>query len=128
MASGRSLRAIASPSSPPNAPDQPPFCPAGATAVVVKLTFSGGVSAINGGPLQDDDVAMDAIQLVAADDDGNRFVFHPFALRDVDNDNHLDACFGPAVAQLELIRVAVDAQVFYSPQNAPNRAATVAVD
>jgi hypothetical protein len=113
--------------SPPGIP-QAPFCPAGQTAVVVKLTFSGGVTAINGDPLQDDPDAMDAIELVGIDADGNRVVLTPFALRDVDPDNHLDACFDDDAAGLTLDRIAVNSDVFYSPQNAPNPAGTVFVD
>ena len=71
---------------------------------------------------------MAAIQLMATNALGQRVVLNPFALRDDDNDNHLDACFGPEVAELTLIRVAVDSHDFFGPQNAPNRAAAVPID
>ena len=114
--------------SQPGDGSQGAYCPDAQTAVVVKLTFSGGVSGPNGGALQDDATAMAAIQLMATNALGQRVVLNPFALRDDDNDNHLDACFGPEVAELTLIRVAVDSHDFFGPQNAPNRAAAVPID
>ncbi len=102
------------------------FCPRARTASVLKLTFSGGVSGPQGGQLTDDDAAIKAIQIVALHD-GSPIVFHPFALRDDDGDNHLDACLGIAVDQALLVRVSVDSQTFYAPQNVPNMAGTVPI-
>jgi hypothetical protein len=113
--------------SSPDDGTQDAFCPTDGTAAVVKLTFSGGVSGPNDAPLQDDPVAMAAIQAVATGPSGRRFVLNPFALRDVDNDNHLDACFAP-FGNLELRQVAVDSGVFFGPQNGANRSAAVPIE
>lgn len=114
--------------SPADDDTQGTFCPAGQTAVVIKLTFSGGMTAINGGPLQDDPVAMAAIQLAAEGENGRRIYLTPFALRDVDNDNYLDACFAAPAADLNLLRIAVDSHVFYNPSNAPGGPGAVDID
>jgi hypothetical protein len=108
--------------------DDTAYCPADQTAGVIKLTFSGGVTAPNGNSLEDDLTALDAIQVVGTTPAGQRVILNPFALRDIDNDNHLDACFGPAVDALALFRVAVDSHVFFGPQNAPNQGAAVPID
>lgn len=103
------------------------YCPAGQTGVVVKLTFSGGITAPNGGSLQDDPVAMAAIQILGLTPAGQRFVLTPFALRDIDNDNHLDACLGAQALGIELKRAAVDGNVFFSPQNTSTPAGMVSI-
>ncbi|HEX9731252.1 MAG TPA: hypothetical protein VGG06_04605 [Thermoanaerobaculia bacterium] len=103
------------------------YCPERTTTKVVKLTFSGGVRGPNGGALADDVDAMAAILVLGLDSDGNRTVLNPSALRDDDNDNFLDACFGDEVDGLTLIRVSVNSHVFYSPMNAPNRAAAIEI-
>ena len=57
-----------------------------------------------------------------------RMPIRPFALRDDDNDNHLDACIGPVAAdQLELVEVSVDSHNFFAPMNVPNQAKTVPI-
>lgn len=81
--------------------DDTAFCPEGETTVVVKLTFSGGLTAPNGSSLQDNDIAIGAIQVVGTNSTGQRTVLSPFVLRDIDNDNHLDACFGAEVEELD---------------------------
>ena len=43
--------------------DDDAFCPADQTSVVVKLTFSGGITALNGTSLLDDNDAMTAIEI-----------------------------------------------------------------
>lgn len=101
-------------------------CPADTTAVV-KLTFSGGPTGPNGAPLDADNTAIEAIQVVGIAG-GQRTVLSPFALGDLDNDNHIDACLGSEVDALTLQRVAVDSQVFFGPQNGPNRAAAVPIE
>ena len=103
------------------------FCPSRKTARVVKLTFSGGVSGPNGAALIDDENAIDAIQVLAILPNGQRTVMHPFALRDDDNDNHLDACFGANTKGLRLVRMSVDAHNFFAPQNVPNKAGAVMI-
>ena len=104
------------------------YCPSGRTAKVVKLTFSGGVSGPNGGVLRDDAKAIAAIRILGMNSQGNRVPFNPFALRDDDNDNHLDACIGPVPAyELELVEVSVDSHNFFAPMNAPNPVGTVPI-
>ncbi len=103
------------------------FCPSNGTSRVVKLTFSGGVSGPNGAPLADDETAMAAIEILAVTPDGRRTVLNPFALRDDDNDNHLDVCLGEEAKGLQLIRAQVDSHTFYAPQNVPGRAITVQI-
>jgi hypothetical protein len=103
------------------------YCPKQQTSKVVKLTFSGGVRGANGGTLVDNAAAMAAILVLGVDSEGTRTVLNPFALRDDDNDNFLDACFGDEVDGLTLIRVSVNSHVFFSPMNAPNEAAAVDV-
>ena len=93
----------------------------------MKLTFSGGVSGPNGAPLADDETAMAAIEILAVTPDGRRMVLNPFALRDDDNDNHLDVCLGEEAKGLQLIRAQVDSHTFYAPQNVPGRAITVQI-
>lgn len=93
------------------------YCPAGETTVVVKLTFSGGVTGLNGASLLDNQDAMNAIQIMASGPQGRRVVLNPFALRDVDEDNHLDACLNAPHQELSLVHVAVDGNMFYSPSN-----------
>lgn len=105
--------------------DPDAFCPADTTSVVVKLTFSGGPTGLNNASLQDDPAAIAAIQILGVAPNGARVVLNPFALRDIDGDNHLDACLGAQALNLDLQRVAVDANVFFSPQNASTPAGTV---
>ncbi|MEM7762518.1 MAG: hypothetical protein AAF290_00435 [Pseudomonadota bacterium] len=104
------------------------FCPTDGTAQIVKLTFSGGVTGPLGARLRDDDAAMAAIEILAIGANGERSVLHPFALRDDDNDNHLDACLGADAVGMRLVRAQVDSHHFYAPQNVPNPAATVRIE
>lgn len=103
------------------------YCPQGDTSRVVKLTFSGGVSGPNGGVLMDDDNAMNAILILGVGPDGRRRVVHPFALRDDDFDNHLDACLGADAEGLTLLRASVDSHNFFAPQNVPGKAVAVSI-
>ena len=104
------------------------YCPRERTSKIVKLTFSGGVRGAGGANLTDDATAMAGIWVVGVDRDGNRTPLNPYALRDADNDNFLDACFGPRASGLKLVRVSVNSHIFYSPMNAPNVAVGVDVD
>lgn len=70
---------------------------------------------------------MLAIEIVGVAANGQRVVMHPFALRDDDNDNHLDACMGPETTGLQLVRAQVNSHTFYAPQNVPGRAITVPI-
>lgn len=109
-------------------PGQTTLCPRQGTVKIVQLTFSGGVRGPNGGNLTDDATAMAGIWAMGVDAQGQRVALNPFALRDADNDNFLDACFGQAVSRLKLIRVSVNSHLFYSPMNAPNVAVGVDIE
>jgi hypothetical protein len=109
-------------------PGDDAYCPRGRTAKAVKLTFSGGVRGANGGALTDSPTALAAISVLATDAAGSRTVLTPFALRDDDNDNYLDACFGSEVDGLRLKTVSVNSHTFYSLMNAPNQAAAVRIE
>ena len=102
------------------------FCPEDTTSVI-KLTFSGGVTGANGAVLMDDATAMGAITIMGIRPNGTRTAFHPVALRDDDNDNHLDACLDTQAQGLDLQRVTVDSHTFYAPQNVPGQARTVLI-
>lgn len=108
-------------------PGDDTYCPRERTAKVVKLTFSGGVSSANGGALTDSSTAMAAILVMATDASGARTVLNPFALRDDDNDNYLDACFARQADGLTLETVSVNSHTFFSPMNAPNQAAAARI-
>ncbi|MEO1231782.1 MAG: hypothetical protein AAFZ18_23020 [Myxococcota bacterium] len=59
---------------------------------------------------------------------GPRMVFGEFfALRDIDGDNHVDACLGAQALNLDFQRVAVDGNVFFSPQNTTTPAGMVVI-
>lgn len=111
-----------------SAPGDDAYCPRGKTAMVVKLTFSGGVSGPNGGALTDSANALAAISVLATDTAGARRVLTPFALRDDDHDNYLDACLGSEANGLTLKTVSVNSHTFYSPMNAPNQVAAVRIE
>lgn len=108
-------------------PGDTAYCPREGTSKVLKLTFSGGVSAAEGGTLVDSTEAMAAILVVGVDADGGRAVVNPFALRDDDGDNYLDACLGRQAEGLRFETVSLDALTVFSPMNAANRAAAVRI-
>ncbi len=103
------------------------YCPAESTAVVLKLTFSGGVSGFNGASITGDDDAAAAVLVVAINAQGARVVLSPFALADDDNDNHVDACFGAQAEGFAFERVSVMSQFFFAPMNVPNQSMAVPI-
>ena len=102
------------------------YCPAARTTLVVKLTFSGGVSGEDGRKLGKQ--AAEAVLLTIIDGAGQRTVIHPFAIRDQDNDNHLDLCFGDDAEGATPVSVGVFSNTLYGPYNVPNPAGAVTVE